>query len=89
MGKRFIGALVMTSAMTLAVGAGQYRLLAQQRAPQPATAAATGGRGATRCASRLRRTATWCATGGTSRTNCRTSELQRRLAGAEQRQLEP
>jgi len=36
MGIRFIGALVVVSAMTLALGAGQNRLLAQQRAPQPA-----------------------------------------------------
>jgi hypothetical protein len=43
MGKRFIGALVMVSAVTLALGAGQYRLLAQQRAPQPAAAAPQRG----------------------------------------------
>jgi len=36
MGKRFIGALAMVSAMTLAPGAGPYRLLAQQPASQPA-----------------------------------------------------
>ena len=45
MGIRFIGALVMVSAMTLALGAGQYRLLAQQRAPQPAAAAPAPQRG--------------------------------------------
>jgi hypothetical protein len=43
MGIRFIGALVMVSAMTLALGAGQNRLLAQQRAPQPAAAAPQRG----------------------------------------------
>jgi len=40
MGKRFIGALVMLSAMWLGISAGHYGLLAQQRAPQPATPAA-------------------------------------------------
>jgi hypothetical protein len=44
MGIRFIGALVIVSAITLALCAGQNRLLAQQRAPQPA--AATPQRGA-------------------------------------------
>jgi hypothetical protein len=44
MGIRFIGALVIVSAITLALSAGQNRLLAQQRAPQPA--AATPQRGA-------------------------------------------
>jgi len=43
MGTRFIGAFVVVSAMALALGAGQYRLLAQQRAPQPAAAAPQRG----------------------------------------------
>ena len=43
MGKRFIGAIVMASAIVLAVSAGQFRLLAQQRAPQPAAAAPQRG----------------------------------------------
>jgi hypothetical protein len=43
MGIRFIGALVMVSAITLALGAGQNRLLGQQRAPQPAAAAPQRG----------------------------------------------
>jgi len=43
MGKRFIGALAMVSAMTLAPGAGPYRLLAQQPASQPAAAAPQRG----------------------------------------------
>jgi len=40
MGTRFIGALLMVSAIALAIGAGQYVLLAQQRATQPAAPAA-------------------------------------------------
>jgi len=43
MGKRFIGAIVMVSAISLALGAGQDHLLAQQRAPQPAAAAPQRG----------------------------------------------
>jgi hypothetical protein len=39
MGKRFIGAFAVGSAMLLAAGAGQYGLLAQQRATQPPAAA--------------------------------------------------
>jgi len=38
MGKRFIGAFTVVSAMLLAAGVGQYGLLAQQRATQPAAA---------------------------------------------------
>ena len=43
MGIRFIGALVIVSAITLTLSAGQNRLLAQQRAPQPAAAAPQRG----------------------------------------------
>ncbi|HLQ79425.1 MAG TPA: hypothetical protein VK210_18875, partial [Terriglobia bacterium] len=43
MGKRFIGAFVVMSAIVLAIGAGQFRLLAQQRAAQPAAAAPQRG----------------------------------------------
>src|SRR5262245_6725698 len=38
MQKRFIGAIVLAAAMLLAIGARQFQLLAQQRAPQPAPA---------------------------------------------------
>ena len=43
MGRRIIGAFVVVSAIALAVSAGQFRLLAQQRAPQPAAAAPQRG----------------------------------------------
>jgi len=38
MGKRFIGAAVITATVAITVGAGQFQLRAQQRAPQPAAA---------------------------------------------------